>query len=150
MKISTASFLSIRIPRLLLPALTAWALLSSPCALAADVAGTYVGQDGRSVYLVQVVETQRQRWTGRIEQSALQNDGQIAVQSAPVGGVINGNTLTATLNQRNLDMGVAALASTFRVGVLHLTSRNGGTDLFRADEATYRARVAALRTQAAH
>ncbi|GGP28171.1 hypothetical protein [Silvimonas amylolytica] len=125
------------------------ACLSVAClsARAESLDGTYVGQIDRTVYMLQIVTTRNAQWTGRLEQTFVDTDGQTQTQSAPVNGRLSGPHLVTQLSQANLDMGIVALGSTFKARVLQLTIKGGAsTQLYHTDEYAYQRQIAALKT----
>lgn len=123
----------------LLSAIPAWA----------DMSGTYVGKSPTLAMLLQIVETSGGNLTGRYEEVVLQADGKLENTNATLTGVRNGETVVATIKGTILFFAAnIPVSGTYRGGVLHLTG--GGNvvlDLTRANEASFRAHVAALTAQ---
>jgi len=109
------------------------------------MSGTYVGKGPALAVMIQIVETGGDSFTGRYEQVALQADGKIEDMNATISGARNGETVVATIKTADFFAASVPVSGTFRGGVLHLT---GGSylilNLTKADEANFRAQVAAL------
>lgn len=114
----------------------------------ANMSGTYVGKGPTLAVMIQIVETSGGNFTGRYEQVALKPDGQIEDANATITGARNGETVVATIKTADFFAASVPVSGTYQGGVLHLT---GGTNLIlnlsSADEADFRAQVAALTTQ---
>ncbi len=121
--------------------------LTLPAQAATPLDGTWVGQIDRTVYLLQIVTTNNARWTGRLEQTFVDTDGQTITQSSPINGTLAGPHLVTQLSQANQDMGIVALGSTFKAGVLQLMIKGGATaQLLHTDQYAYDRQVQALKT----
>ncbi|GGP22401.1 hypothetical protein [Silvimonas iriomotensis] len=126
--------------------LTACFCVASLAARADKLDGVYVGQIDRTVYMLQIVTTRNAQWTGRLEQTFVDQDGQTQTQSAPINGKLSGPHLVTELSQTNLDMGIVALGSTFQSRVLRLTIKGGATaQLYHTDQYAYQRQIAALK-----
>jgi hypothetical protein len=118
-------------------------LIATP--VRADMSGTYVGKGPTLAVMVQIVETGGGNFTGRYAQVALQADGKIEVMNATIAGARNGETVVATIKAADFFAASVPVSGTYRGGVLHLTGNtNLVLDLSSADEADFRAQVAAL------
>jgi len=114
----------------------------------ADMSGTYMGKGPALAVMIQIVETSGGNFTGRYELVALQADGRIEDTNATITGARNGETVVATIKTANFLAASVPVSGTLRGGVLHLTSgTNFILNLSRADEADFRAQVAALTAQ---
>ena len=114
----------------------------------AEISGTYVGKGTNLAVMIQIVETGDGNLTGRYEQVRLQPVGKIEDVNATIAGAMNGETVVLTIKTADFFAASVPVSGTFRGGVLHLT---GGSylilNLTKADEANFRAQVAALTEQ---
>jgi hypothetical protein len=114
----------------------------------ADMSGTYVGKGPALAVMIQIVETSGGNFTGRYERVVLQADGKIGDTNATISGTGNGETVVATIKTADFFATSVPVSGTYRGGVLHLTGGpNLVLNLCRADEADFRAQVAALTAQ---
>ena len=122
-----------------------WLILFTTAFSWTNMSGTYVGKGPTLAVMVQLVETSGGNFTGRYEQVSLKPDGQIEDMNATITGTRDGETVVATIKTVDFFAAAVPVSGTYRGGVLHLTGGTGFVlNLSRADEADFRAQVAAL------
>lgn len=127
-----------------------WLTISS-AAFASTISGTYVGSGANNVALVQLVETSEGHLTGRYEHFILQPDGKTEDRYAAITGVRDGEMVVLTIKPAQILSTSITASGTCANGVLHLSGGAEGfniqLNLIKADEADFRAQVAALAKQ---
>ena len=120
-------------------------------ALASGISGTYVGQGSNAAFLIQVVQTEDGRLTGRYEQVVMQTSGKLDNMNADLTGATDGQTVALTIKPSEFLGGSFAVSGTLAGQMLHLTGGGNGSslnlNLTKSDESGFRQQVAALMIQ---
>ena len=111
-----------------------------------DASGIYVAATDREVALIQLVQAQDGKLTGRLEASTIATDGTVTSQEAAMDGSVSGNELM--LRPASGWFGGIQASGTFSRGELILTTKGYTLNADRSSLEKYRAAVAALQTNA--
>jgi hypothetical protein len=131
------------------------ALVAAGCipGFGGNASGTYVANNTNRAFLVQLVQTDGGRLTGRYEEMILKPDGKLNDLNALLTGVVDGETVAMTLQPNEIFAGSLSMSGTLQGATLHISGGGptGGLilDLHRGDEKAFRAQVASLNGTAA-
>jgi hypothetical protein len=121
-------------------------------ALADGISGTYVGKADNGAVLVQLVQTDDRRLTGRYEQVVLKPDGKLDDVNATITGATDGKTVAVTITPNEFLAGSFVASGTIQGRVLHLSGGGHGSnlafDLINSEEVEFRTQVAILTNRA--
>lgn len=120
------------------------AVLCAGCG--SEASGVYVGASGSGVHMIQLVQLEGGKLSGRLEVVSINDQGRASSESVTIDGVIDGAQLVLT-PKTILSDGSGSMTGQIRPGVLELSSGGARVSLRKADMSTFDSEVKKLRVR---